>query len=528
MLVGTLLLFAKIGDRALWQDEAETALLGRSVLEFGVPTAFDGRNLVSQESQAEFRPGDYRWEWTPWLQHYLVAGSFALFGASTTAARLPFAAIGLGCLLLVYFLTLRLTGDRRAARIAALILVLSVPFLLHMRQCRYYAPAAFFSLLVLYQYLQILAGRPRAHWGMALAAVGLFHSHYVIAGALLLSTAVHFALADRRSGALRPLALGWGTAVVLCAPWALVFAAHTAGDALPGLRQGTRSLIIALDHINQYIFPIVLVAPFAFLQPPTTSSIRGGERSELILIPVTLGVCSIALAFVMPYFFFRYYATFIALGAVLQGIAIARVWSWSRALALPLVLLAAGTDLLPRALPFRRELPANDIRYLRTGDEEPGQVVGSWARFMPLAAYLHELSHEVVGPIEAIASTLNELGTPNDTVIATYGDLPLQFYTSMRVVGGLSGVDPRPHLDAEWIVVRAHTHRRADAALKGLLAREVDWSRYEVLTLDVADLPFEHRPAPAYHKFRTVDAGLPQVRIHRRVPRAASAPGGWD
>ena len=47
--VASVLLFARLGDRALWQDEAETALLAHSVLERGLPTAFDGRNWISQE-----------------------------------------------------------------------------------------------------------------------------------------------------------------------------------------------------------------------------------------------------------------------------------------------------------------------------------------------------------------------------------------------------------------------------------------------------------------------------------------------
>src|SRR5439155_11443398 len=43
VLVSALLIFFSLDNRMLWMDEAETALLGRSILAHGVPTAFDGR-----------------------------------------------------------------------------------------------------------------------------------------------------------------------------------------------------------------------------------------------------------------------------------------------------------------------------------------------------------------------------------------------------------------------------------------------------------------------------------------------------
>src|ERR1700722_19719888 len=87
--LAAILLFWGIGDRSLWQDEAETALLGKNILRFGRPLAFDDANVISQEASKEFGP-DYLWRWSPWVQFYIAAGSFAVFGPTTLAARLPF------------------------------------------------------------------------------------------------------------------------------------------------------------------------------------------------------------------------------------------------------------------------------------------------------------------------------------------------------------------------------------------------------------------------------------------------------
>jgi len=49
LLLAALLIFPNLDDRYLGDDEAETALLARSVLRFGVPVAWDAVSLISQE-----------------------------------------------------------------------------------------------------------------------------------------------------------------------------------------------------------------------------------------------------------------------------------------------------------------------------------------------------------------------------------------------------------------------------------------------------------------------------------------------
>ncbi len=107
VLASALLIFFSLDARILWMDEAETALLGRSILVHGVPTAFDGRNIVSQEVGREYG-SDYVWRWTPWLDKYLAAAAFAVLGESTFSARFPFALLGLLCIISVYPLALAL------------------------------------------------------------------------------------------------------------------------------------------------------------------------------------------------------------------------------------------------------------------------------------------------------------------------------------------------------------------------------------------------------------------------------------
>ena len=89
-----LLLFHNLGQAPLWQDEAETAVLARYTLKFGVPKAFDGINLVSQNQGADYNKA-YTWNYSPWLGIYTAAASFLLLGENTFTSRLPFAIFGI-------------------------------------------------------------------------------------------------------------------------------------------------------------------------------------------------------------------------------------------------------------------------------------------------------------------------------------------------------------------------------------------------------------------------------------------------
>src|SRR5947208_1660992 len=89
------LIFARLGTYALWDDEANTALIGESVWRTGDTVAKIGQNIVA------FRGGgdlvDLRTRYIPPGQFYLVAPFVGLSSRpSTFLARFPFAMVGLG------------------------------------------------------------------------------------------------------------------------------------------------------------------------------------------------------------------------------------------------------------------------------------------------------------------------------------------------------------------------------------------------------------------------------------------------
>ena len=170
------LILSHLGNIYLWQDEAQTALISKTILTHQVPVGYDGTNYFSQLKGAEYGK-DYVWKWHPWLPFYVLAGFFAGFGTSTFVARLAFALFGIGTIILTYFCGKSLWKVRRVGVLAAVVLLTSVPFLILVRQCRYYAPMMLFSVAGLYAYTGILERRKYGPTAFLISGVLLFHSH---------------------------------------------------------------------------------------------------------------------------------------------------------------------------------------------------------------------------------------------------------------------------------------------------------------------------------------------------------------
>lgn len=172
-----------LGARYLWQDEANTAVLAQRMMSYGRPLAYDGYNFISrdfynsEETQKlptgdpaeavryHFQHGDFKADTTwiePWGQFIVAGVSLALFGYDTVPARLPFALAGALTVALLYAVVRRRLASPVAA-VAAVALVLGNSFwVMHMRQCRYYALSSLFLLVTLEAYLRWREGR---RWG---------------------------------------------------------------------------------------------------------------------------------------------------------------------------------------------------------------------------------------------------------------------------------------------------------------------------------------------------------------------------
>ncbi|MCK4752402.1 MAG: glycosyltransferase family 39 protein [Planctomycetes bacterium] len=493
LIAASVLLLANLDNRYLWQDEAETALVSKTILTEGLPRGHDGKNFFSQEGEISYGK-DYLWGLDPWFPFYLLALFFKVFGISTFVARVPFAIFGIATVALTYFFARFLTKDKKAAAVTVVLLVLSVPFLLLSRQCRYYSLIAFFSLLGLYGYLLLLEKNKAGMVTFLIGSVLLFHCNILFCVTLLATVFVHALLCHRRQ--LVKVFVLCLVVALAALPW-LIWAYGTKYAGFFGWRLFNKEFFEVLgtylSYIHCFIFPffLLLIPLGRYLLSPQRKSIKTSISENivlwknLLLLILFVIFTIVPLSIMGPRPFFRYMTQLIPVFCVVTAVIVTSAVKpyFKRAVTIIAVLFAVFFF-----INYRQGASNSD----------------SGMRYLNFFDYIEEITHDYDGPIEGIAKYLNENGSDKDTVAITYGDMPLKFYTNMRIYGGLTGEDISPGLQADWVVIRKYNAARGDFKVKRYFLQNIPLSKYRRIEIDYPDILWENRPGPDYHEFRTV------------------------
>ncbi len=502
--VGTALSLTGLDNGCLWQDEAETAVLGKGILTYGYPRAFDGVNRLNPGLSLQ---EGYAWTYHSWLPMYLAAASFFLGGATTTSARLPFALLGVGCLWLTYLAARRLTGSRGTALLTGLFLMTCVPFLLHMRQCRYYAPAVFFTLLTVIAYLRFLKGRPFSFPALALSLLFLFHADHGVFAPIILGLILHALFS--RPGPRRGYRFAAAILVVLAltVPWAVYLEGlqHHGHWGWERLRHHAQ---FYFRQINKYLVPILfwlLVAAAARpslkgLWDPRESTLRQGMGVSASL----LGTGLVFLVLFPDQRHFRYLLFLVPFMLLVQSVALSRLFRTKPMAAAALTLLLIGTDLLHHSgLSFAlAQIPGVRVK-LSTPNVRPRSL---------LLEFLGELSHPYRGPMDGVVELLLNQAQAGQTLKIPYEDHPILFYTRLKVEPVVRMEDFGRPTYPDWIVLRRDW--LPEGFFESPYYQKIQ-ADYESLILDAPDIPWQNRPDPGFHRFRT-DRKAPPVVVFKR------------
>ncbi|WP_243440108.1 ArnT family glycosyltransferase [Fundidesulfovibrio soli] len=515
MLLAAFLIFKGLGDRPLWQDEAETANLARNVLKTGVPYVTDGVNLVSQEERREF-DSDMVWRWSPWLQIYMSAAGQLIDRTSAFWSRFLFALTGLACIAGTYLLILRRFGDRAWALLSASLLTLSVPFLLFARQGRYYSAGALLMLILFWGFLGDWRRKalPAAVIGLTLGV--LFHANYL----LLISLGPPLVLASYllyRPVPFKRLALIGAWAAALIVPGVLLYRLG---------RQSTLfNIMLVPENMELYfadwlmfMIPLPVVAALVWRWRGFFAGRGGpeGERERFCMFMVLLMIGSFMILALFPQRFHRYIVHFYPSCAIILAWAGLKLWRFSRPSAVLFLVLVGLTNWL-NLIPMERlgivNRPwQNDFRMLTSVN-------------IPLKLHLTEITRGYPDVNTTLIRFFNTNARPGQTILAEYGDMVLQFHTPFRVLGGLQG-PIAPDEKPDWVSMRRDVRVNRDGlvfAPRVFIQEQLNLERdYERVPMTQPDETFGNRADPYYHYFSP--AGPPQaaLEIYRRkeAPRA--------
>ncbi len=199
LLGSSLLLFGRLGHAALWDDEAAIALFAMGVWRTGDTSAVIDHNIVAYDFGYELK--NLRNRYMPPLSFYVAAPFVGILGRTALAARLPFAICGLLTVAFILYWLWRDKADLQMWILMGMGLLGNVSFMLHARQCRYFALAALSSTILVYQVLH-WNGRRRTLLAMAAVSLCLFAANYMSYMALYVGLFVDYLFWLRKT---RPL-----------------------------------------------------------------------------------------------------------------------------------------------------------------------------------------------------------------------------------------------------------------------------------------------------------------------------------
>ena len=506
-----LLLFWRLGAVYLWQDEAQTAVLGERLFQYGRPLAYDGRNLLTIDSFSDEDPGtidsrtgdadaelrhlvsrgdfkpDGTWVGHPWGQFAVAGMSLWILGHGTAAARIPFAVAALLTVLLLHGMVRRVFGSERLALLASAILVGNAVWLLHMRQARYYALSTLFLLLTVWAFVRWRQARP---WGAALFVLSGFTYFQCDYGsffpALAALLAVALAPSDRRP--LATLAT-FGLLAVAVAPFAWYYDLHRRMRN-PTLPWDAR-FMGNLGNLDLHILPLVVLVAAAWLQWRRRTDLSTAQRD---LLRASTGAIVAMIPWVpaiTAYPFHRYVVQLTPLGALLAAWVVDDVaraaalrWGGRRTRTVVTVGLAAllvATPLLSVSMQAGIGGPVAPLdRVLRA----------------EIGVTLREIFRERPDPNRLVIEWLRPRLAPGDEILANYEDIPLMFYTGARIRGGVAAfrVEDRSSPPARFMVIR----RSVPFVHWPVFLREVRRHSSIKVATGAPDVPFGNIPDPAF------------------------------
>lgn len=553
--LGAALLFWRLDRPLLWQDEAETALRGVTVLETGLPReSLGGVLLTAQPTLVAHEARDGVWVWNTWLPAYLAAASMAAFGRNALAARLPFALAALLTLWLAWRLFSDAESDeivdRRpwAAEAGLALLALSPAFLLFGRQSRYYALGALGSALVLASWRRLLAGRPWGALALALSLQLLFHSFFVLFAVAALALAADAAL---RLDECPRAGRFWGAALLtaaLTAPAAWYWRVWTRpGNHAYGALEGLEFLKTFLLWLSLFALPsgllladlvkrrraAVAAAVFALLAglcaEGTLSRVAAAAAGLAVLgagfaEPAPYGVMNLRrmawlwLAATLAVFswtgaepYGRYLAGALPPLAYLGGRWISGLAGGRGPAVAGLCALAAGTNWLgwaPLAAARALAAPAAPVESVSGMMRARLRDAGPRSDLARLAA---ELARGPEGYLEAASAAITAGG--GGRVFTDADELSLFFASGARPVypWEMESAPPDWILPSPWL--------RFDPAGEAWTARAIASGAYAPAAVEAPRLLWQNNPDPLFRDFAPARGPLPLYRRVSPAPR---------
>lgn len=275
IVVMCILAFANIGNRSMFIDESIEAMLGKNILGFGIPKAWDGKNLIMAEVNGNEFNEALIYVRKNWLSNYIAAfGQLIanLFGLSKNGGvalmRSLFVLIGVISAIAFYYLIREMTIKERVQNIALVLYAFSVNLLLYIRSIYYLAPTLLFVISTLLFYTRFVKTQSAINLTyFTISAILLFHSFYPYFFITMMSLTIVFFLFDFNRRMLKErmakkVVISLVIILSTTVPWyiyARSFLSTVEKGQFTSLPLFIESLLGYLWQIQAYFFPFIPV-----------------------------------------------------------------------------------------------------------------------------------------------------------------------------------------------------------------------------------------------------------------------------
>jgi 4-amino-4-deoxy-L-arabinose transferase-like glycosyltransferase len=247
----------------------------------------------------------------PPLLYWAIAGSYRLFGVGQFGARFPTAAAAALTVMVTFVFGRRLLGSH-AALLSALMMLLSLGFVLSGRFVLMDGPLTLFTTVALLAFFLAVRGRQLAWRWWCLAAVACSLGVLVkgpVAVVLTVPPLVAFVWLDRTQARVRWqhwLALAT-IVVVIVAPWFVLIAQHQGEFVSYFLwKHHVVRFVSAFNHRAPfwYYVPVLLIGmfPSSLLLGPTVDYLLGRREEVRVLRSRELGALALAAVWILAFF----------------------------------------------------------------------------------------------------------------------------------------------------------------------------------------------------------------------------------
>lgn len=297
LAIFTALVFARLGQYGLWDDEAQTALFGQAVWETGDTSARHGHNTVLYRDAVEI-DSQLRNRLVAPLSYYFEA-PFIRDTRSAWWARLPFALGGVATVAWLLAWLRRSGATRRVWALASMAILGNVSLILYAKQARYYTLAMVCCVAAAYAYAHRARGRAMLVM-LAIAGAATCATHYLAYAALVSALTVDYLWIGRKEARLssRALVALAASQVALCAPVVLTWyplgkdlaRKHVTFDAGERFLLWLRTLR-ELNHAEYGVGILMLLAPVLYYRV---------RDARLLRLPIAILVATAVITLFTP------------------------------------------------------------------------------------------------------------------------------------------------------------------------------------------------------------------------------------